>query len=174
MRDGIKACPENWTNCSMYVQDPVLLSTNITAELTKQDVDNFRKMCKLYKNYVLKINRVNPGSSTCSSSIMSLASSMNVLTINDSQSTDIVTVIENDMLMLKNRSLFIKNRENSENDIFSILTQYIHTFDSSLKVYSCGSTQYNIRMQDTNFNILVTTSNFLLLFELLFVRHEIS
>ena len=42
--------PENWKNCSMYVQDLVRPDVNITAEISKKEADNFQQMCEIFGN----------------------------------------------------------------------------------------------------------------------------
>lgn len=39
---------KNWTNCSMFVQDINLPGVNITAELTEEEVDSFKQICKMF------------------------------------------------------------------------------------------------------------------------------
>lgn len=48
LREGIKAAPENWTNCSMFVQDLVRPDINITAEVPKEAAENFQQMCQQF------------------------------------------------------------------------------------------------------------------------------
>lgn len=44
----MKASPENWEDCPMFVQDLVRSNVNITAEVSKSTAENFQKMCKQF------------------------------------------------------------------------------------------------------------------------------
>lgn len=52
----MSSCPENWSNCVMHVQDMISPSTNITAEISKRDMDNFVNMCRMFLNYLPQLN----------------------------------------------------------------------------------------------------------------------
>lgn len=45
---GIEDSPQNWTNCTMYVQDLVQPDVNITAEISKHDAETFQEICKQF------------------------------------------------------------------------------------------------------------------------------
>lgn len=47
---GIASSPENWKNCTMFVQDLVRLNVNATADISKTSVKNFKTMCELLAN----------------------------------------------------------------------------------------------------------------------------
>lgn len=40
--------PENWRNCTMYVQDLIREDVNITAEISKKQAEKFQKMCQMF------------------------------------------------------------------------------------------------------------------------------
>lgn len=48
LREGIKTSPENWQNCTMYVQDLVRPDLNIAAEISEADAFCFQKMCQIF------------------------------------------------------------------------------------------------------------------------------
>lgn len=48
MRDGIKSNAWNWKNCTMYVQDFKSPGINITAEISKEEANNFIQMCNIF------------------------------------------------------------------------------------------------------------------------------
>lgn len=48
LRDGIEKNPENWKNCTMYVQDLIRPGINVTAEVPKKEVDNFQQLCQMF------------------------------------------------------------------------------------------------------------------------------
>lgn len=68
LRDGIEANAWNWKNCTMYVQDPTLPGTNITAEISKDEANNFIQMCYMFASkksveqsiddYVMKLSQI--------------------------------------------------------------------------------------------------------------------
>lgn len=158
-------CPGNWKNCSMYVQDPISPSTNITAELTKYEVDNFIKMCKIFATYesIVDSSYVSPMSSASSACSLSSASQLSSRSSADkalpqnNQNIDVVSSIVVEMAQVRLVS-FIETRQSNESEILAILRQYIHNHDSSLEIYPCGSTQYGIRFLNSNFNLLINTS----------------
>lgn len=45
LREGIELNASSWENCAMYVQD-LKLGTNATAEISKQEANNFIQMCR--------------------------------------------------------------------------------------------------------------------------------
>lgn len=47
---GIEKSPQNWQNCSMYVQDLVRHDVNATVEISKEAADAFRNLCKKLHN----------------------------------------------------------------------------------------------------------------------------
>lgn len=153
-------CPGNWTNCSMYVQDLVSPSINITAELSMNEVDNFVKMCKIFAKYEpivgsSYLNRISSANSM--SSLKSRSSVDKVLPhMNDSQNTNVVSLIENEIVMIRSRSS-VEVREGYEMEICASLMPYIRKFDSSLDTYPCGSIQYDIRLLNSNYNLLINT-----------------
>lgn len=49
-RDAILANASNWENCVMYVQDIKSPGTNIAAEISNEDANNFKVMCKLFSS----------------------------------------------------------------------------------------------------------------------------
>lgn len=138
---GIIACPNNWENCMMWVQDAISLS-NITAEITKNEIDNFVRMCKFFAEY-----------SDCSTIARNLEPSM----LNSIQVTELIRLIERDVSDSIVTSL-LKTRKRFELEIISTLEKYVYEFDPSLKLYPFGSSQYRVGATNTNFNILITTS----------------
>lgn len=44
----MKSNPRNWENCTMFVQDIKSPGVNITAELTEEEVDSFKQICKMF------------------------------------------------------------------------------------------------------------------------------
>lgn len=53
VREGMKANPRAWEKCTMFVQDIQSPSINITAELTEEEVDSFKQICKLFISFKL-------------------------------------------------------------------------------------------------------------------------
>lgn len=154
MRNGIKACPKNWQNCTMWVQDCISPSTNITAEIPKPEVDNFIKMCQMFATHVPKL-MINPkiqgdapqaSSSTLKNETISFNGDKKVLDL-------IQKEIPGDCVPKD-----LERRQCSEKTIISTLTQFIGKFDASLKLFPFGSSEYGIKWPNSNFNILVTIS----------------
>lgn len=48
MRDGIESNAANWKDCTMYVQDIQTPGINVTAEISKEETNNFKKMCQIF------------------------------------------------------------------------------------------------------------------------------
>lgn len=151
-QNDILACPNNWVDCSMWVQDAVSLSTNITAEITRKEVDNFVRMCKIFaKNTECSnITRILPSSPA-----------------NSIQVTHLIRLIERDISDSIVPSLS-ETRIRFELEIISMLKKYINEFDPSLKLYPFGSSQYSAITTNTNFNLLITTSKFRIFLKFLF------
>lgn len=139
----------------MYVQDLVLPSINITAELTQHEVDMFVKMCQTFAEY-------EPIVSSSFSSAMSSASSQssaNSMVSNHCQDSNFIHLIEKEMAQAR-LPLFIDTRQNSETEIISVLKKYFDGFDPPLNVDRCGSASYGVRLLNSNFNFLIITSKF--------------
>lgn len=138
MRDAIKSCPMNWENCTMCVQDLISLSTNITAEMTKHEVDNFVRMCKIFSE------RSNISENISAS-------------INCDQVTIAIDLIEKEISESRVAAM-LETRKRFELEIISILRKYVHQYDSSLELHPFGSSQYGVKIANTDFNLAVTTS----------------
>lgn len=94
LRDGIDANPDNWHDCAMYVHDIKSPGLNITAEISKEEAANFKKICQMfYSNdchgkwideYMKKLHAIqltkklalNPSLSGSNASLNSVASSV--------------------------------------------------------------------------------------------------
>lgn len=188
----------------MYVQDLKFPGTNITAEISEEEANNFKQMCKMFASYdsygqsidayllhlprmqesngsslvhelsVASLNRVqslgnsttNTTNTSANSSIcdISRASSFSISSnpaiiqklknvINIEQ---VLRVIPSKMVDLINRTV---ERCFNEIEIFALLTRYLKTFDSTLKVMPFGSATYGFGGTTTNFNILVNAGN---------------
>lgn len=151
MRDGIKACPSNWNDCAMCVQDFVSPSINITAEVSLAEVDNFVKMCKLFAKHSQQLESLTCQSIPCADE-------------------DLVALIEKEI----NDSRFppfLEDRRKFKLEIGETLTKYVQQFDKSFKIIPFGSSRFGIKLHNNNFNLLINTSEYLL-FHVLF--HNIN
>lgn len=162
MRDAIDTRAKNWENCTMCVQDFVSLSTNITAEITKQEVDNFVRMCQLFAK--LPPNCYDDERKTTTSnqnSKMDLNANfkMDLPLQNVKQDTDFICSIEKEISTSRMPAI-LETRKRFEVEITSILAAYMQRFDSSLKFCPFGSTQYGVKIANANFNLMVSTSEF--------------
>lgn len=72
LREGIELNALSWENCAMYVQD-LKLGINATAEISKQEANNFKDMCRTFASaalldqtideYLLKLSKMRAASS---------------------------------------------------------------------------------------------------------------
>lgn len=79
LRDGIESNAWNWENCTMFVQDPKSPGTNITAEISDEDANNFQQMCKMFAShdsygqtidtYVMQLTKVRSEETNRSTSV---------------------------------------------------------------------------------------------------------
>lgn len=157
MRDGIETCPSNWDDCVMWVQDPILASVNITAEISKQEVNNFVEMCKIFAKNVPKTEI------QCENAILKTTPATSELIEN----VNLFSFIEKEMNNIHSASL-LEARLRYEIEISATLTKYIQQFDETLKIYAFGSSQYGIKMKNNNFNLLITTSLYLFFIHIIF------
>lgn len=155
MRNGINACPKNWHNCTMWVQDFISLSTNITAEIPKPEVDNFIKMCQMFASHEPRITITPKIQSAAPKTATNTLKNETVSVIDDKKVLDLIQqeisgdCVPND---LETRHCF-------EQTIVATLTQCIGKFDASLQLFPFGSSQYGIKWPNSNFNILVVTAS---------------
>lgn len=146
MRDGIAACPKNWQDCVMWVQDIVLPHINITAEMSKQEVDSFVCMCRLFSEYTPTFYDDNE-----------LLDGQPML--DSIQDANLLNLIEKGISNSKSPEI-LEERRYAESEIVSILIKYIREIDTSLTLCPFGSTRYGIRRANANFNLLIITSKF--------------
>lgn len=146
MRDGIAACPQNWHDCVMWVQDIVLPHINITAEMSKEEVDSFVRMCRIFSEYTPIFYDDNE--------FLDDSPPLDSL-----QDANLLNLIEKRVSDSKSPE-FLEQRQRAELEIVSILTKCIREFDTSLAIYPFGSTRYGIRHANANLNLLIITSKF--------------
>lgn len=48
LRDGMNEHPQNWKNCTMYVEDLLRSGVNIAAEITTKDAYGFQEICQMF------------------------------------------------------------------------------------------------------------------------------
>lgn len=159
MREGIKACPKNWENCTMCVQDLISLRTNITAEIIKQEVDNFVRMCQIFTKHLPKFDdecSKSPASSSVNNMDLSLSGER---TLNSNQHMILINLIDKEIKNSRSPAV-VEVRQRAELEITSTMAKFIREFNPSLKLYPFGSTQYGIRFANTNFNLLIVNGSF--------------
>lgn len=144
MRDGIKTCPKNWSNCSMYVEDLVSPCTNITAEIPKSEVNNFVIMCRMFSTHMQKCNDIN----------LSLP---NVSCMNRMSQNFDYNDIKKEMIQIRSH---VEARRSSEMEICALVKNYINQIDPSLNMntFVCGSTKYGITLLNANVSLVINTS----------------
>lgn len=146
MRGGVDACPSNWNNCAMWVQDPILSSMNITAEISKAEVDSFVRMCKIFAKHVPKIE-------------IMCENLMSQSTPHISQNETLIPLIEK-LINNTRFTSFLETRLKFKLKTTAILTKYVQEFDQSLEILPFGSSRFGIEYHNCNFNILITTSGY--------------
>lgn len=144
----MKQCPENWENCTMFVQDIVSLGTNITAEITKKEVDNFVRMCQIFAKHVLKFE------DECMKSHVKPINPVGDRALSVDQSTNVLELVEK-IITNSHVPAVLAVRQRAELEIISTLTKYIREFRPSLKLYPFGSAQYGIKFAYANLNVLI-------------------
>lgn len=151
MRDGIKACPNNWQNCIIWVQDIVSPHINITAEISKPEVDKFVRMCQLFSEHAPAFyDDHNDG-----------LTSIEEMPIQDRLPVSELLRFIEERISLSQSTEFLQPRQHAEREILSELTKFVQEFDPSLTVQPFGSTIYGIRHVGANFNLLIITSKFM-------------
>lgn len=170
LRDGMSLHYRNWGNCTMFVEDLNATGKNITAEIPKEHAIHFKEMCKLFASinsneqnraideYVSKIqsaNTTNGSTHRIVDEVPAECSSQN------SNSNRNPRIIEKETLVARPLPSSIENRQKFEYEIFTIVVQFIHDLDPAMKLFPFGSTQYGIKYSNANFNLLVTTGEFL-------------
>lgn len=48
LRMGMERSPQNWRNCAMYVQDLVRPDVNVTADVSVEAFNKFKKICNKF------------------------------------------------------------------------------------------------------------------------------
>lgn len=152
MREGIKACPNNWKT-AMCVQDIISSLINITAEISKQEVDNFVRMCQIFAKH----NPITDGSSATKTTPKTISSQ---LAIFDSiKNTNLSKLLQKEIAKFCVPST-MQHRQHFESEIFSTMRSFLREFDSSLKLYAFGSSQYGIKLSGSNYNLMIVTCGF--------------
>lgn len=146
MRDGIAVCPKNWQDCVMWIQDIVLPHINITAEISKQEVDSFVRMCRIFSEFVPTFYDDNEFSD-------------GLPMLDSIHDANLLNLIEKGISNSKSPEL-LEERHRAELEIVSTITKYIREFDTSLTLCPFGSNRYGIRRANANFNVLIITSEF--------------
>lgn len=144
----------NWQNCTMCVQDFAVLSTNITAELSKQEVDNFVRMCQIFSKHVPTFG---DDCSLIPVTVMFNRSNDQMLNANDD--TNLIYLIEREITASRSPAV-LEMRQRAELEITSTLTQYVREFKPDLKLHPFGSTQFGTRFVYANFNLLIVNGEF--------------
>lgn len=137
----------------MFVQDIVLLDTNITAEISKNEVDNFVGMCQIFSKYGSKLD------DECTMSQSKPSSPIGDPTLSINHTTNLIELIEKEIAS-SHVPAVLEMRQRAELEIISTLTKYVRDFKPSLKLYPFGSTQYDIKLACSNFNLLIVDGEF--------------
>lgn len=173
IRDHMKANPNNWKNCSMFIQDPIK-GLNITAEIPEKNVIAFQHICREFheitKKGKLRISmeiKKDPQPSPSSASTSLASDRKRQMNINKSQSKEcapgssnlpsninnIFEYIEDEAKNYLNRS---NDRIQAEKQIMQLITGYAKSYNSNFNVYQHGSTTYGFG-GSVDLNILIDT-----------------
>lgn len=160
MRKGIKACPKNWENCTMCVQDIISSHINITAEISKQEVDNFVRLCQTFAKHEPKFDDGSHSvTKTIAKPISNQPNTLFSLTSDSIKNTNLIELLEKEISKFCSPST-MELRQRFEWEIFSTMESFLHEFDPSLKLCAFGSSQYGIKLPGSNYNLMVVTSKF--------------
>lgn len=169
----------------MFIQDPINLGMNITAEIPDKKVIAFQKYCRQFheaikkKNIQISFHMDIDLYALQSSSVRMANETFNTIakktdkrpsnesgtnsvsnTFSPPISKDIFKSIEAEAANLLARS---DDRIQAEKQIIEQITKYIKMYKSNLNVHQYGSTTYGFG-NTVDLNILVETGNLLLLF----------
>lgn len=147
LRDGIKSNPKNWNNCTMFVQDVVMPGLNIAAEIPEEEAMNFKIMCKMFAKYKPTNNNK---SIDIPKVVMDRSTSIE-------QVENVFSLIDKEIAKACNASR-LESREGFEEEIVSILTEYLTGPKAVLEIIPFGSSRYGFKRLNTNFNLLINTS----------------
>lgn len=170
----IRANPNNWTNCFMFIQDLANHSLNVTAEIPEKDAAMFQKLCLQYHKILAEQKNVF-GSSGCIGPTM--LSSKSATTRSAPTSTSNIQArsngdkhIKNDIfgdqfedeLLHEAAELLARSqtRIEWENKILHSLISLLKSFDPMLKLEPIGSSIYGFGGSKTNFNVFINTSKY--------------
>lgn len=145
----MKANPKNWENCALYVQDIVSPGLNVAAEISRQEITNFKLMCQLFSSYEPpKLNIEKP---------VDITSDQHIFTLINGEIGDMLHHINSGL--------------DHESEIISSLTKYFHEINPSLKIVPFGSRRY-IKRSKTNFNLWIDTGVLVIYIQLIFFIHS--
>lgn len=125
----------------MWVQDICAYGTNIMAEISNDEGNNFIKLCQMFSSYNPKSDQTPTNSAT-----------MPIL----NQGDEVFSMIDKKIADMRKES-FMQSRGNVEKDIVCNLTKYINAFDASFGITKIGSSHYGIKGTKTDVNLLVNT-----------------
>lgn len=133
----------------MYVQDVVMPGLNIAAEIPKQEAMNFKAMCKMFSSH-------KPTNNNKSIDIPKVVVTRST---GIEQVANVFSLIDKEIGKACNSSR-LESREGFEEEIVSILTEYLTGPKAVLEIIPFGSSRYGFKRPYTNFNLLINTSTF--------------
>lgn len=141
----------------MWVQDPVVLSTNITAPFTKDEVNKFIKLCQMFVTYKPNFDDALPY----------LSVTREQINVNQGIEKRIdfrmfFAMMETSAEEGKDHIVFMRIRKDYEMNLINKLNLYLKSFDSNLYAIHFGSSHYGLtkRASDLNLFIYVGKKNF--------------
>lgn len=189
MYNGISSNPINWTNCAMFVEDPLSSSTNIAVEISKEELKNFQKMCSIFSSenlydkcvdeYLSKVSLIQAANTKPSFPLRSLKTEIGNIDkrkkgsvgTGDISKTYIskkwgkILEINSVTRMIETESTRVltrtQQRIEQESQIIGLLSFFYNIIDDSESVVPFGSAIYGFGDVNTCLDILIKAGEFL-------------
>lgn len=172
----------------MFIEDLNAMGKNITAEIPADHVIQFKEMCKRFAlidsheydqaidEYLLKLTLVWPSNAVNGSATINASSELhlperlvnNVGEMAGCSSQNLQRIhprLHGKRTEIPRLPSLMDCRGGFEYEIFTIVVQFIHDLDPTLKLFPFGSTQYGIKYPNANFNLLITTGELFFFFQ---------
>lgn len=174
----------------MFVEDPLSSSTNIAAEISKEELMNFQKMCSIFSSenlydkcvdeYLSKVSLIQAANTKPSLSLRSLKTEIGIID-NKSKNSSVGTgdisktyiskrwgkILEINSVtrLIETESTRVltrtQQRIEQESQIIGLLSFFCNILDDSLSVVPFGSVIYGFGDVNTNLDILIKAGEFL-------------
>lgn len=178
LRDGMSLRYRDWANCSMFVEDLIVVGKNIAAEVPEEHAAHFKEMCKIFARnsseydkaideHLLQLTLLRSENENAMNANSVPDRSLN-RSLDEAAGCSPQSLHRNDPRIRGQKSIprlprLVEPRdrfERFEYEIFAIIVQFIHDLDPGMKLFPFGSTQYGIKHPNADYNLLVTTGEF--------------